>query len=75
LVLADVNKFSVVTPSSREGWDGDGVRKWYREGYFESNVTGYFCGFIYESGYADIYDHIIQYGGCSLGKIRGGRKE
>jgi hypothetical protein len=43
-------------------------------GYLESNMTGYFCDFIYEFGYADIYDHIIQYGVFSFGRIRKGRK-
>jgi len=44
-------------------------------GYLESNMTGYFSDFIYEFGHADIYGHIIQYGRCSLGRIREGRRE
>ena len=39
-------------------------------GYLKSNMTGYFCDFIYEFGYTDIYDHIIQYGGCSPRTIK-----
>ena len=67
-------------PSSRErereravkGWGW----KWYRGGgYLESNDRTFLRLYIYEFGYADIYDHIIQYGGCSLGRIRGDRKE
>ena len=54
--------------------------------YLESNDKIFLRIYIYiyrererererELGYADIYDHIIQYDVCSLGRIGGGRKE
>jgi hypothetical protein len=37
-------------------------------------MTGYFCDFIYEFGYEDIYDRIIHCGCCSLGRVKEDRK-